>query len=193
MSDKPWSMTEWARGRTWWVRAPVLLWVAWMAVSAIRDPDYQSLFRGLNFGVHEFGHLLWSPFGEFMTIAGGSITQLLVPFAAGALLLWQQRDWFAVSVCGCWLAGSLAELSRYIGDARALELNLVTMGEAGADSDVTGHDWQYLLMKTHLLQRDTAIAHGCRVIATLLLIASVLLALRLFYQMATLKPKDQTS
>ena len=193
MSDKSFSMTDWARGRTWWVRAPVLLWVGWMAVSAIRDPEYESVFRGFNFGVHEFGHILFSPFGEFMAIAGGSITQLSVPILFGAILLWTQRDLFAVVVCGLWFAGSLAELSIYIADARALELNLVSMGEGSPDSESTGHDWQYLLMKTHLLQRDTAIAQGCRVVATLVVIACVLLAVRLFYLMATLPPKTESA
>ena len=66
---------------------------------------------------------------------------------------------------------------------------LYSAGEASPDSDVTGHDWQYLLMKTHLLQKDTAIAHGCRVFATIVVIAGAIFALRLFYLMATL-PKE---
>ena len=176
---------EWVKGRIWWWRAPILGWVTWASITALRDPDYESLFRGANFNIHEFGHLAFMFFGEFMAIAGGSIMQLLVPFAAGLLLLWQQKDWFALAFCGCWLAGSLAELSRYVGDARALQLDLVTMGESASDSDVTGHDWQYLLMKMHLLKQDTALASGCRFVAFLLLTASVLFALWLLYRMAT--------
>lgn len=183
---------EWARGRLWMWRAPLLAWTGWMALTAIRDPDYESVFRGANFAIHEFGHIAFLFFGEFMTIAGGSIMQLLVPAAAGLLILRQQGDWFALAVCGGWFAGSLAELSRYIGDARSLQLDLVSMGEAAPDSDVTGHDWQYLLIKTHLLQRDVSIAVGCRFVASIILLASVLFGVWLLWRMAT-APKPQSS
>ena len=45
---------------------------------------------------HEAGHILFSPFGRFMTVLGGSLTQVLVPLLCAGAFLWQTRDPFAV-------------------------------------------------------------------------------------------------
>ena len=182
---------EWAEGRAWPWRALVLAWVGWMAWTALRDPDYQSVFRGINFGIHEFGHIAFGGFGLFVGVLGGSLMQLLIPALAGVLLLVTQKDWFALSVCGAWFSGSLAELSRYIGDARALQMDLVSLGEDDGASDFTGHDWNYLLYKTGLLQDDLKIAAFCRFVAAVILIVSVAHALRLFWLMSR-SPKPAT-
>ena len=72
-----------------------------------------------------------------------------------------------------------------IAGGSIMQLDLVTMGEAADESDVTGHDWQYLLMKTHLLQQDLQLAALCRFVAGLVLVASVLFGAWLLWRMAT--------
>lgn len=184
MSESIPTTAEWADGRSWPPRALILAWVGWMAITALRDPDYQSLFRGVNFGIHEFGHIAFGGFGLFVGVLGGSLMQLLVPALAGVAIFVTQKDWFALSVCGAWFASSLAELSRYIGDARALEMDLVSLGEDDGSSEFTGHDWNYLLYKTGHLQDDLKIAAFCRFVAGVILFVSVVHALRLFWLMA---------
>ena len=43
------------------------------------DSHYYGLFDGINLGIHEGGHLLFRPFGEFLCIADGTICQLAAP------------------------------------------------------------------------------------------------------------------
>ena len=63
---------------------PLFAVLAWQAVRPLRAMGGH-LFAGINFGAHEFGHLFFAFFGEWMTIAGGSLMQLLVPIGAAAL------------------------------------------------------------------------------------------------------------
>ena len=160
---------EWSEGRLWQWRVPLLAALAWIGVRHLAEPGYWSIFMGLTLALHEIGHILFAPFGEMMSVAGGSLTQLLAPMAA-ALVLRRQRDWFGVAVAGCWLAFSLANLAVYIGDARAGELPLVSVGE----SDEVIHDWSYLLDAAGWLHLDASFARLARVLSGGVLGASVL-------------------
>jgi len=103
------------------------------------------------------------------------------------LIMLRQRDYFGVAVGGAWLSMSLSNLAVYIGDARAEELPLVSLG--GGDPI---HDWNYLLGSLHLLPRDTAIAGLVHFVALAALVLSVFLGVWLCRVMAT-SPKDQTA
>lgn len=152
--------------RRWLWRVPLLLWLGWTGWRYLADPDYWSIFSGIIFGSHEFGHLFFAPFGEFMTVAGGSLMQLLVPLGAAGLLL-ARRDWFGTAVAGCWLSFSLSNLAVYIGDAVAQELPLVSMSPDGG-----GHDWYYLLDHFNLLSYDLRCALLTRRLSFVVLAAS---------------------
>lgn len=128
------------------------------------------MFGGLTLGVHELGHLLFSPFGQWLMVAGGSLTQVAAPVAAAAVLA-RQGDLFGIAVTGTWEAYSLANLSAYIGDARAQALQLVSV----SDSDEIIHDWNYLLDHAHLLTWDTRLAGLVRFFGALVLLASLAL------------------
>lgn len=159
---------EWARGRWWQWRALLLVLLAWDGQRHLKDPDAGGLFAGITFGVHELGHLVFAAFGEFLTVLGGSLNQLLIPIAAG-LLLYRHRDYFGVTVAGAWVASSLMDLARYVGDARSFELDLVGFGEDSL------HDWAWLLGRFGILQYDRVLAQVLRGAAALLLLASLLL------------------
>lgn len=154
----------WARGRWWQWRVPLLLYFAWDGHRHFIDPDAGGLFGGITFGAHEFGHLLFAFFGEFMTVAGGSFNQLLLPVAT-AVLFYHYRDYFGIAGAGVWLGSSLIDLARYIGDARSFDLDLVGFSEDSM------HDWAWLLGRLGALQYDTRIAsftRGCAVVVLLL-------------------------
>jgi hypothetical protein len=156
----------WTRGRSWLWRAPILLYVAYAGFRHVADPEFRSIFSGITFGVHELGHLVFALFGSFLSIAGGSIAQLLLPIAAGALLL-THRDYFGVAVTGGWLSMSLAEMAVYMADAR--EQALILLGFA-PDPE---HDWYYLLSAVGLLEQDRALADLTRLLALVVLAVSL--------------------
>ena len=159
---------QWSEGRSWHWRLPLLAALAWIGVRHLAEPEYWSIFMGLTLALHEVGHILFAPFGETMGVAGGSLAQLLAPLVA-AMLLRRQRDWFGVAVAGCWLAFSLANLATYIGDARAGELPLVSVGEG----DEVIHDWNYLLDLAGWLHLDASFARLARVLSGGTLLLSV--------------------
>jgi hypothetical protein len=156
------TVEQWCEGRSGLVRLPVLLWLAHVGVRHVADPLYTSLFGALNLGVHEAGHLLFGYMpGEFLTVAGGTILQLAAPVASAAMFL-RQPDYFAVTVCGAWLATNLYNVATYMADARAQELPLVTVGDGEC---VICHDWAYMFGRLGMLSLDTTIAGVVRVMA----------------------------
>lgn len=157
-----------ARGQQWLWRLPLLLWLGWTGWRHLTDPDYWSIFSGIIFGSHEFGHLFFAFMGQFMAVAGGSLMQLLVPIGAGALLL-SRRDYFGVSAAGCWLSFSLSNLAVYVGDAVAQDLPLVSFSPDGGE-----HDWFYLLDHFNALGYDLRLALIIRRISLLVLAGSFL-------------------
>jgi hypothetical protein len=160
----------------------VLDYLVYAAFRSIEDQDYGGLFFGITLAFHEMGHILFAPFGEVLMIAGGSITQLAIPILAAVLLLWRQNDYFGFAVGGAWLGFSAMNLARYIGDARALELPLVSLGPEAE------HDWWYLLSRLGWLRYDAQIAGLVRGAGVLILFLSIAFAAWLLLTMATGKP-----
>ena len=180
---------DWCRGRDWRWRAPLMVYLAYTAARGLTDPMRWNWWSGITLGVHEAGHIIFSPFGEFLMVAGGSITQLAAPL----VVMWlfrRQRDWYGVCVGATWLGSSLANLATYIGDARAQELPLVGF------TDNPEHDWHYLLYRTGLLKEDTLFAGLTRFIAALVLLAAVSATAWLCVQMrrsSAAAPQDAVS
>lgn len=173
-------VSGWCAGRSWLARAPLVLWFAWIGARHLADPLYSSLFGALNLGLHEAGHLLFSWFGLFLAVAGGTLLQLLAPLLS-AVMFARQPDWFALPICGAWLATNLYDVATYVGDARAMELPLVTVG---GGEPVVAHDWNYLLGTVGLLPYDTVLAGGLRLAAFALLWASLAAAVWMLVRMA---------
>ena len=137
-----------------WARCALLLLFAMWGLQLIwmdyRDGKMGSSFlHGPLLVFHEAGHVIFVPLGEFMTILGGTLGQLLMPaIMAGALLL-KNRDPFGAAI-GLWLFGvSLLDVAPYVYDA--LHPQLVLLG--GHTGEQGGHDWIYLLSETGLLKR----------------------------------------
>jgi hypothetical protein len=101
-----------------------------------------------------------------MGVAGGSLSQLLLPVLV-SLLLYHHRDYFGIAAAGAWLASSLVHLARYIADARAGDLDLVSFGEDAV------HDWTWLLGRFGMLQHDLALAAAVRGAGALVLLLAL--------------------
>ena len=147
----------------------LLAYLAYIAIRSLNDYEYWTIFGGLTLGVHEGGHVLFSPLGELMEVAGGSITQVAVPIIV-ALAFLRQREYFGISVALAWLSMSLTNLATYIGDARNQDLPLVSMGSGDPI-----HDWHYLLAHYAMLGDDRALARFTTLLSVLSLVAAVVL------------------
>jgi hypothetical protein len=102
---------------------------------------------------HEAGHVVFMLFGEFLTIAGGTLGQLIMPAILCGALLMKNRDPFGAAI-GLWLVGaSLLDIAPYAYDALQPQLTLLG-GRTGDDGGP--HDWIFLLTRLGLLKR----AHG---------------------------------
>ena len=153
-------VSHWCRGKIWYFRAIVLLFFLYIFLRHLANPMYNSIFKGLNLGIHELGHFVFVFFGRFIEIAGGTILQLLVPLIA-IFMFYKQRDYFAIAFSFGWLSTNLFDVATYIADARARALPLVSPGS----SEYIIHDWNYLLRRMGLLKMDTTIAFFTRVLA----------------------------
>lgn len=118
--------------------------------------------------IHEGGHLLFRFFGEFLAVAGGTLLQLGVPLMLATFFIFQ-RQVMGTTFCLFFFFEQLLPISVYMADARAQELQLITVG----DSDDVIHDWNYLFGKFGVLDHDTQIAHVVRVLGWLGMIATV--------------------
>ena len=150
----------WAQGRWWPLRVLLTLYFAYVLIRHLGSAEYNSGFGGINLGIHELGHVIFSPFGQFASVLGGSFWQLAVPLLA-FWIFQRQEDYFAHAVAACWLGTSFFNMATYIGDARARVLPLVS--PFGGEEII--HDWNYLLGTMGLLPLDGALAFLTRVLA----------------------------
>ncbi|HVR43463.1 MAG TPA: hypothetical protein VMS56_08455 [Thermoanaerobaculia bacterium] len=150
---------EWAHGRSWLVRLPLLVYLGWALIRYLFDRDYSSWFAPLSLGIHELGHLLFSFAPFFVTALAGSAAEVVVPIA-GMVMFFRQPDYFGISVLGCWLSYNLFGIARYIADSRAQLGVYVTVG--GGDAQ---HDWEYILSSLGLLDLDRAIGGVVKLLA----------------------------
>ena len=146
-------------------RLGFIVLVALYGLLRLANAEWWDLLDDLNLAVHEAGHIVFMPFGETMMVLGGSLFQVLAPAAFVAYFL-RSRQRYAAAVTTAWVAQSLVNVSRYIGDARAQELPLL----GGEDSI---HDWWLLLTEHDLIARDLAIARGVHFVAAVLFITAV--------------------
>ena len=145
----------------------VILWVVWSSI--VQRTPYIFL-DNVNLLFHEAGHILFIPFGQFMTILGGSLMQLLVPISVFCSFL-LKRDLDGVAFALLWFGESLINLSYYIADGQKMLLPL--LGE--------GHDWNYLLGRLHQLPNAELIGNGTYWMGASVVIGSLMFVLFLVF------------
>jgi hypothetical protein len=131
-----------------------------------------SFMHTINLVFHEAGHVIFRLFGDFMTVLGGTLGQLLMPLIVMLALLLKNRDTFGASLGLWWLGQSLMDCAPYINDARAGKL-LLLGGVTGQDAP-DYHDWQNILSRLDWLAYDhrlAALADGAGTLLMLLAFA----------------------
>ncbi len=128
------------------------------------DPYQWHLIDGVNLVIHEAGHIVFLPFGELLTVAGGSLFQVIVP-AVFVGYFYRRGQTYSAALVLFWMGESLLNVSVYAGDALALQLPLL-----GGDNST--HDWNYLLSSTGLLSSTHRIAAAIRIAGTLAIVVA---------------------
>ena len=155
-------------------RLLLLALLAWWTVGfAVHPVDGEfvgaSFLHLINLPFHEAGHILFSPFGTFMTAFGGSLLQVLIPIVC-VISFVRRDDWFAAAVCRWWAGQNLIDLAPYIADARALQLVLLG-GRTGAE--VEGHDWEAILTSLGWLRFDRTLGYTAHWFGALTMAGSI--------------------
>jgi hypothetical protein len=133
--------------------------IAWQAVYALflvhafRNTSGFLLIDNANLVVHEGGHLLFGWFGETLGLYGGTLLQLLVPFALAASFAYR-RHTAGTAFYAFFFFENFLYTATYMADARVQELPLVSVGS----DEAVGHDWERIFSGLGLLQHDTQIA-----------------------------------
>jgi len=110
----------------------------------VLNPSSYTLIDFANLAIHEGGHLVFRILGQFIYFLGGSLMQILLPLAF-CLVFWRTGQRFSAALCLFWVSNNLFNVSTYIKDARAMQLELV-----GGDT----HDWNWILGQLGALGAD---------------------------------------
>ncbi len=139
--------------------------IAWLAfyslflTHALRNTSGFLFIDSANLVVHEAGHLLFGWFGETLGIYGGTLLQLLVPFALAASFAYR-RHTGGTAFCAFFFFENFLYTATYMADARAQDLPLVSAG----GGEAVDHDWERIFSGLGLLQHDTQIAAVVRLL-----------------------------
>ncbi len=144
--------------------ALAFLYFIWVAGS----PAQWSFLDFIDLPVHETGHLLFRPFGEFLMVAGGSLFQVIFPLVFVGYFLWQ-RQFYSAAIVLFWVGQSILNVYVYANDAVVMQLPL-TSGTTGSEGGF--HDWNYLLDKCGLLDSTRTVAGVIRFAGTAVIIAA---------------------
>ena len=118
---------------------------------------------------HEFGHIFFRPFGEFMTLLGGSLFQVMMPLGLGAYFIVRNRDPFAGSLMLWWAAAGVMDTAPYIYDAWKPQHVLLT----GRTGDTGAHDFIDVLGDLGLLRRAQPIGRAVHAFSVVLMLAAL--------------------
>ena len=162
-----------ADGVTRWGRIALIAGLAywtWQFAWTPLSPDAMDSFLHLpDLVFHEAGHLIFRPLGQFMSVLGGSLTQVLIPVVC-AIAFIRQEQLFGAAICAWWAGQNLVDLAPYIADARALQLPLLG-GRTGAE--VEGHDWEYILMRLRIIHLDQTLGRIAHALGMLIMIGAL--------------------
>ena len=145
--------------------AVYFLWIAF-------DPMQGSFLDIVDLPIHETGHLLFRPFGEFMMVAGGSLFQVIMPAIFVGYFI-RQKSYYSVAITLLWVGQSIINVYIYAADAVVMQL-VLTSGFTGSEGSF--HDWNYLLTYLGLINSTKSVAGIIRLLGTFTIIAGGILS-----------------
>ena len=141
------------------------IYFLWIAL----DPLNSSFLDLVDLPIHETGHLIFRPFGEFMMIAGGSLFQVIFPAVfVGYFFYWEEKYYSGAMVL-FWVGQSIINVWVYASDAVVMQL-VLTSGRTGSEGGF--HDWNYILETFGLLGSTDTVAALIKFIGILTILAA---------------------
>ncbi len=137
------------------------LWIAYAPLNG-------SFLDLVDLPIHETGHLLFRPFGEFLMIAGGSLFQVILPAIFVGYFFWYEK-YYSAAIVLFWVGQSILNVFVYAADAVVMQI-VLTSGLTGSEGSF--HDWNYLLTATGLINSTKIVAGLIRILGTLTIIAA---------------------
>lgn len=133
---------------TSWLLILICLYFLYQLISV---PNGWIFLDNVNLLIHEAGHLIFLPFGQFIQILGGSLFQIIFPFSFLFYFLFK-KEYFSVSFILFWIGNNFINVSIYMKDAIIMQLPLL-----GGDRVI--HDWNFLFTKMGILNQAQIIAN----------------------------------
>lgn len=144
---------EWQPVKGWPLAAFLVGVGAFLALVFCSEPGFVFLIDHANLLFHEAGHPIVGIFSQRLEPYGGTFGQLFFPVLL-AVSFWRKGQPLAVAGAAVWFFENWINISRYMADARTLQLPLVGGGD---------HDWNTILHRWDILQHDTSIAAAVKV------------------------------
>lgn len=115
-----------------------------------------------NLMVHEGGHTFFHIFGQYASLWGGTLLQLMFPAGCLAYFIHSKQPTSA-ALCGVWIGQNITNIATYMADANVRQLDLVGGGL---------HDWLFIFDSLGLLQQAERIGAAANVSGWLVMFAS---------------------
>ncbi|HEY9764263.1 MAG TPA: hypothetical protein V6D07_17165 [Trichocoleus sp.] len=154
------------------MKTVIILLVAIYGFLGARNPGIDGPFIWLHYpdlAIHETGHLLFMPFGSFLHILGGSLTQILFP-AIFTAYFFRSKQFFSSALTLFWTGQNFMDVGVYMRDAPYRLLPLTT-------NDPDAHDWYNLFNLMNCLDKAELIANLTHGVGVLLVIVAVIAGL----------------
>jgi hypothetical protein len=149
----------------------ILLTVYFLWIAA--TPMEGSFLDLVDLPIHETGHLLFRPFGEFMMVAGGSILQVVFPAVFVGYFVWHFK-YYSAAITLFWVGQSIINVYIYAADAEVMQIVLLG-GLTGSEGSF--HDWNFMLDRLGLLESTKTISGIIRAVGTLTIIVAAILSI----------------
>ena len=148
--------------RVWLLYLPVTILILILSINKYIDPNHWDfILSGFILAIHEAGHGLFSFFGGFWSILGGSLVEAAFPILFVLYFVLHKR-YYDAAFCFIWLAYAFFEIGTYMLDAQVLALPLVTDGIL---PKIEAHDWYNIFSMLGLLDKSVLIGNMMHILA----------------------------
>ena len=107
--------------------------------------------QNANLIFHEAGHVIFSFFGEFIHVLGGTLGEFLVPLIV-TVHFFLNKNLYGAGFGLWWTSTAFWSISVYARDAQVQLLPLIT-------GNSENHDWTYILGQLNILHKDQLVGN----------------------------------